>query len=357
MAWLVDEDEDPDIIILSSSPIASTSRTATFDDNSVEFVGFSGTTLCGTVQPQQDPDDSIEFVETQILKPLTGAPRKTQQHTKAAPPDHVSDFDESIEFIMANSAPARIMVGSSEKQPATSPIPKSRREINKNSMPPPMLPQYISAQSYLVDYNMPEPSFPVRPAVMQKKARLLVAELLESPVLEMPAPSQRRLHRRTRSPSANCKINKTRTERPTKHPKDLRSNPILDTAAVHSGDETSEGSSHAEDDVESESDRLFLEEMPETQVSPSYDQTLAYRQSLFTQAPLSAKAPTFANPPMRHYKSFGNGVNENSRPRNLPSSSPPRYDTELDEYAFGSFVVDDEADISYLSDEPSGYVE
>lgn len=352
MAWLVDEDEDPDIIILSSSPIISNqlSRRETVGDDSIEFVGFSGTAANSARHLPQDPDDSIEFVETEVIKP--SVQQRRQQNSKTALLHKTSDPAESIEFIMANSIPARNMAESSKGWLITSPLPKPRRGFGKNSMLPPMLPQHISAQPYSIDEAMPEPSFPVRPIIKQARKRLVVPEELESPILEMPPSSQRRLHRRTDSPLAN---NGLRKERPRKRPKvDLRFNPAFDSAAVHSGDETSEGSSHDEDDVESESDRLFLEEMPETQVSPSYDQTLAYRQSLFTQAPAGAKAPAFAKPPTRPYGAFGNGTGS-SRPRLVLSSSPLRDNSEPDEYVFGSFVVDDDADVSYLSDEPSVY--
>ena len=122
-------------------------------------------------------------------------------------------------------------------------------------------------------------------------------------------------------------------------------NPLFDFAAVHSGDETSEGLSEPENDVEDEYDRLFLQQLPETQLSASYDQTLAYRQSLFTQAPAGSKAPVFANRPVR--PGMFRNTETSSRRRPFVPSSPSN--SEPDEYAFGSFVVDDEAEISYLS--------
>ena len=97
--------------------------------------------------------------------------------------------------------------------------------------------------------------------------------------------------------------------------------------------------------MESDSDRQFLKDIADTQVSPSYDQTLAYRQSLFTQAPGLVNAPAFANRPVR-----GGGfvtAGEHSRRRPMVSSSPPREDFEPDEYVFGSFVVEDDADLSF----------
>jgi len=80
----------------------------------------------------------------------------------------------------------------------------------------------------------------------------------------------------------------------------IRHNPWLDGEAEYSGDEVSEGgSSHSEDDVESEPNRQLLKDIPGTQVSPSYDQFYVYRQSLLTQAPGVQNLPNFMNKPVR----------------------------------------------------------
>lgn len=51
MAWLVDDDEDPDIVILSSSPAIP--RVVDFDE-SVEFVGFAASNIQGwSLKPPQ----------------------------------------------------------------------------------------------------------------------------------------------------------------------------------------------------------------------------------------------------------------------------------------------------------------
>lgn len=120
---------------------------------------------------------------------------------------------------------------------------------------------------------------------------------------------------------------------------------FVDAEAAHSGEELSEGSS-GEDDPEDEYDRRFLHELPATQASPSYDQSLAYRQSLFTQAP-GGLGPRFAGGPVRQGR-FGP---MKARPAVVLSSSPTRTeDDEPNEYVTGSFVVDDDADISYADD-------
>lgn len=125
----------------------------------------------------------------------------------------------------------------------------------------------------------------------------------------------------------------------------IRHNPWLDGEAEHSGDEVTDGSSHSEDDVESESDRQFLKDMPDTQVSPSYDQFQVYRRSLLTQPPQTQSLPVFANQPVRRGAFMT--AREHSRCQTMVSSSPPREGDEPDEYVFGSFVVADDADLSF----------
>jgi len=117
--------------------------------------------------------------------------------------------------------------------------------------------------------------------------------------------------------------------------------------AEHSGDETSEGHSDINDHPESESDHRFLEELPETQASPSYNQTQVYRQSLFTQRPGHAPnaAPIFARPRIMT-GSFAGG-----RPNpGVLGTSSPRSIHASDDYEFGSFVVHDDDDVTMLSD-------
>ncbi|KAF9459485.1 hypothetical protein BDZ94DRAFT_1300548 [Collybia nuda] len=340
MAWLVDEDEDPDIIILSSSPVAANPShlQLTCGDESVEIVRFSENIIDRTTYPTQDPNDSVEIVETRIIQSRTR--QKIQENSNPSLVGQIFSDKEFRRFTAASPALVRRRDGSCTTQLSGPSITK--RELAKDMLPP-TLPCHISTAASLTDDGLPEPSFPIRPTTKQTNKRLVIFDELESPISDMPSPSRRRLHRRANSPVEN----KPRKRQPKKH-----SNLVFDFTAAHSGDETSEGSSHSEDDIGSESDRLFLEEIPETQVSPSYDQTLAYRQSLFTQAPSGEKAPAFAKPPIRHGRVFGDDI---GRPRRRPSlsSSPLRDDSEPDEYVFGSFVVDDDADISYLSDELS----
>ncbi|RDB29658.1 ATP-dependent DNA helicase mph1 [Hypsizygus marmoreus] len=343
MAWLVDEDEDPDIEIVDSSPILSRSRPSPQSTSSRSSP--SGKRSNNNHPLSMDLDESIEFVGTSRISDgrkhsgledcldLSTSPETSRLLSSVA--------DESIEFIMANSIPSRDPLPSSPLWHSSSPAQPRKRATSSTDMPPPKLPRRVLLSSSPArEQDMPEPSFPVKPIARGRRRHIV-----ESPVLDVPPPSQRRLRRRmSSSPQAL-----PRKPKSARSKVDARSNPLFDLAAVHSGDEISEGSSDT-DDVEDETDRLFLEEVPETQASPSYNQSLAYRQSLFTQAPAGSRAPAFANRPVRR-GAFGAGLRNSSRPRPLVSSSPPRGDTEPDEYAIGSFVVDDEAEVSYLSDD------
>lgn len=293
MAWLIDEDEDENLNfeVVDSSPIASrivaakASATNRRSGNSNMSRDFIKQLTYGDENGTRDDQTSspLKYTSSTLLEPMT-----------------------------------------------------SRRGSESSAMmPPPHLPQGPSFDSP-DGSRIPPLSFPVRSFAQTRRRRLI-----DSPGITISSPRPRRLHRR-KSPEPDR--NKSR-----KVPMNVnvQTNPVFDIEAEHSGDETSEGSSGAED-KETEEDRRFLEELPETQVSPSYDQTLAYRQSLFTQAPIGTKAPTFTNAPLRRGV-FGVGYHARRRP--IISSSPPTEHSEPDEYMFGSFVVDDEADISYLSDD------
>ncbi|KAJ7835309.1 hypothetical protein B0H13DRAFT_216139 [Mycena leptocephala] len=312
MAWLLDEDDEPDFEIVDSSPSrrSRNSQSPALSDDSVCVVVDATTSKSAgkrraTSPIVFEPDDSVEMVE-----PL--APRK-----------RVQDPDESVELV----------TDASPSVPAVR-LPGRQRP----DMPPPALPS-----RFLISHSPPEPSFPVRAPGRVARASSLFDD--DSPALEMPSPSQRRrLHRRESSPI------QTGPRRLKPHKLSSRPHKAYDTEAIHSGDEVSEGSSGSE--VESESDRQFLEELPETQVSPSYDQSFAYRQSLLTQTPGGGRMPNFANRPVRKGM-FGGGLSESLRRRPQVSSSPPRDpDDEPDAYDIGSFVVDDDAEISFLSSEP-----
>ncbi|GLB36401.1 putative type III restriction enzyme, res subunit [Lyophyllum shimeji] len=365
MAWLVDEDDDPDFEIVDSSPVASrVLKTSSgkgqrdYDqtskpDGSVELAGFSGPPAERPKQRVSHPpsfakdcaaaDASIEFIGTSGVDkaPCTTNDNILDLSSSPSAVANVNEGDESIEFVAARSILRKDPPSSPLWPDSSSPARTSKgrkRSGSSTAMPPPALPQRPTSPSPRKDQDLPEPSFPVRPPA--KTTRRVV---FDSPSVDMSTPPQRRLHRRA-SPHDQSRPGRQKAAQAKVDP---RSNPLFDFEAQHSGDEVSEGSSSAEDE-EDESDRMFVQQLPETQVSPSYNQTLAYHQSLFTQAPAGAKAPAFANRPVRRGV-FGVGLAP--RPRPMVSSSPPREDDQPDEYVVGSFVVDDDAEISYLTDE------
>lgn len=146
------------------------------------------------------------------------------------------------------------------------------------------------------------------------------------------------LRRLQRYPPSSTPVRKKGKQKMTAF--DAQHNPLFDVIANHSGDEVSEGRSGTDDDMESESDRAFIKNSPLTQVPGSYDQSRVYRQSLFTQAPGEIDIPKFAQGAVRP-NTFGR---QRARRVIQPSSSPAK---GSDDYEFGSFVVRDEADISY----------
>ncbi|KXN84777.1 ATP-dependent DNA helicase mfh1 [Leucoagaricus sp. SymC.cos] len=294
MAWLVDDDDEPDIVILSSSPAVPKNTKA---DLSIEIVGAS---------IPDNPDNR------------QGSPRKSRT---PASNDEVLELSSEPDVFITPSSP-------------TSPESKTHKE-----MPPPSCRSTSSRPQPSPHTLLFEDTQPVRRIGRLVTKRHLPPDEASSDAEEMPPPSQRRLRRYEDSPEPQQK--KRKTEKKSKPLAKRKHNPLLEYSAEHSGDEVSAGSSNSDDDVESESDHQFIKDSPMTQISPSYDQTLAYRKSLMTQAP--GGGPNFANGPMRN-KPFGR-MEPRVRRRVIDSSPPP----EDDDYEFGSFVVDNDADISYLT--------
>ena len=192
------------------------------------------------------------------------------------------------------------------------------------------------------DIDFPQASFAVRPVGKRPQTRHIeTQEDLWEPTTSPPC---RRLIRRDTEIIPRASTPPLQPRKQKKPLISIRHNPWLDGEAEHSGDEVSGGSSHSEDDVESESDRQFLKDVPTTQVSPSYDQFHVYRQSLLTQPPGMQDLPDFANRPARSGFPI---MREHSRRPPMVSSSPRREGDEPDEYVFGSFVVADDADLSF----------
>ena len=263
MAWVLGSDEEPDIQIVSSSPVPLTRKDSPLANNLFD-------------------EESIEVVDGRCLSPA------------------FSGRDQAVE------------------------------------MPPPSVPWRGTLQSpaHSSDHEIPEPSFAVRPVGRLYKQRAAAREP-ESPASEMPPPPQRLKRRDTDLLSWGPSPPPKRKKKPFVS---IRHNPWVDGEAMHSGDEESGGSSHSEDDVESESDRQFIKDIA-TQVSPSYDQSVIYQHGLLTQAPPGG--PAFSTRPLRR----GTYARESAQRRPGVSSSPVREDEFPDEYAFGSFVVDDDEDL------------
>ena len=268
---------------------------------------------------------------------------------------------------------------------------------NRGMMPPPALPPprlvargkpdvavAVPAPILLV---APSPSLPVRPAGFRaKKAAAQIADFSSSP-LHPPPPSQKRLHRRDHRndddahrasasprPPSPPKKKRKRTGRTKKVVRDTaeaaRLNPWIDVEAGHSGDEVSSGGegSSCEEEQESESDRLFAADFQATQPSsPSYDQAAVYRQSLLSQAPpgygngngngnnRKVSVPRFAAPPVRRgaplrlpARAAAGAAAPAGRDERVARSSSPIPPDEEDYYMLGSFVVDDDAEISFM---------
>ncbi|KAH9835748.1 P-loop containing nucleoside triphosphate hydrolase protein [Rhodofomes roseus] len=287
MAWLIDDDEDPDIQVVKSSPV-----------------------LHRNLSPVISSDDELDLFRERFNSPS---------------PANGKD---------ASLASVNPVSGTVTKQ----------REL----MPPPALPARLTRPHEAEP--MPEPTFAVRAPGVQNR-RQAVIDLSDSSPLAMPPPSQRRLRRQRSSPSPPSPPSPA-PHRPKKRKfKDIveaqKANPWMDVEATHSGDERSVGSS----DVENEDgyEPSFVQDALETQVSPSYDQSAVYRRSLLTQAPGGSRAaPVFANrPTARGWGAYGGA----SASRVVSNSS--RYESEDDEYEFGSFVVDDDEDLAtHSSSEP-----
>ncbi|KAF9270443.1 P-loop containing nucleoside triphosphate hydrolase protein [Marasmius fiardii PR-910] len=323
-AWLVDdEDEDVSFQIIDSSPVAPRSKiTAQItleeeEDSCPEFVEGNSWDVQSPDRAfyHDNADDSVEFVEQIFPSPL-----KTKTKVKAS-------RDSDIE----NESPDRCGGMLSPPMPI-----RTKDTPHKASSPP----------------YYPEPSFDIRQAgIVRKRAVVMNASSPAMEIDDSPQPTgQRRIRKRgsvEQSPliprQHKKKTKMSHHERQPLVP--AKNNPYYQMEAEHSGDEVSVGSSSDsdEDNEAAEEDRCFLEELPETQVSPSYDQSLVYRESLLTQAPMGG--PAFAGRPLKRGRI--SGVMSNKRRKGVSSSPPPDVGESPDEYEFGSFVVDDEAEIVY----------
>ena len=288
----------------------------------------------------------------------------------AGPRPRMLESQESDAIVIEDSEPENgsPIVLDSSPVPRRSGPPMSNRDMPPPALPPPRL--RLDSSSPVA----PPPSLPIRAAGQAKRRPVIVPASDSSSPLRPPPPSQKRLHRRRHShdssPSASPAIKKRKFRPATKRLKvrdtaeAARVIPWIDVEAGHSGDEVSSGSSMEE--AESEGDRRFVTDLPATQPSPSYDQSAVYRQSLLSQAPVGNgfSVPKFVAPPARRgvplrgppaAAAAGAALDPGLRPRHerARQSSSPAPPDEEDYYMLGSFVVDDEAEISFSqSSEP-----
>jgi ATP-dependent DNA helicase MPH1 len=358
MGWIVNDDDDDDntlnFEIVDSPPDSPLIPKHALP--SLERMQVGNDSIEISMPQKRHPSSSSKtlvndsMVENELVKKRTFSKRK---FIVSSSPEILSPLRSPDANLVASGStsfgrPITPSPASSPYKIGTCPAPDNKGKAKVSSMLPPALPRRFLASPAIPENDVPEPSFPIRPAGANiTKKRRIISNNNEpsSPSFEMPAPSQRRrLHRLESTPpvrkTAESEIKgKSKQAKPSL----LSRNPntLFDGEAIHSGDEVSEGRSSTEDE-ESESDRLFLKDSPATQASQSYDQILAYQQSLLTQAPAKNVGilPMFANRATRH-KPFGRINGARSR-RYLPSSSPPPPDEDLDHYDIDSFVVGDD---------------
>ncbi|KAI0651647.1 hypothetical protein C8Q79DRAFT_49688 [Trametes meyenii] len=310
MAWLIEDDDEPDLTLINSSPRHARKRA-----------------------------ESLAMSDGEPLFLDSSPPRKS------SPPPAFPSSDEP-EFMDDPPPPLK-----QRSQASSSYSQEKLRAPHRTDMGPPALPAHITASSSpsLSGEAPPPLTFAVRAPGKQARKRPAAEALdVESSPLAMPPLSQRRLQReRPRSPSPAPTPPPKRKKRKFKDAAEAaRRNPWIDLEATHSGDELSLGSSEPDHAPDSD-DRMFVDEPTETQVSPSYDQSAVYRQSLLTQAP-GGSGPVFAHGPVRRGRAaFGPNRAGPSRYQRAVTSSPVGGDEEPDEYVFGSFVVEDDAEISF----------
>ncbi|KAF5312582.1 hypothetical protein D9619_003333 [Psilocybe cf. subviscida] len=347
MSWLIDDDDDEErpFEIVDSSPIAPKQKRplerVTEEGESFEI---SAPVLDDDVIPASDPLEEAAFPEPVRLTQSLIAKGKRKAVTVDSPRSGAAQLGPWSPFRKTNAkgkAP-RSMPSSPTSLPSSSPLyPTVDVVKSRNAMLPPALPRRLLSLQDDGPLDMPEPSHPIRPVGHQAKRRRVVFDEMESPSTDLPPQPQRRLrHAETTPMRTKPTKEKRRREKPSLL--DPNVNLVFDGEAAHSGDEESEG--YSEEEEENEYDRMFIKDSPVTQAPQSYNQSMVYRRSLLTQGP--TQGPAFANHPLRP-KPFGRTVPKNQN-RYLPSSSPPPPDDELDSYEVGgSFVVDDDAEISY----------
>jgi ATP-dependent DNA helicase MPH1 len=290
-------------------------------------------------------DRENEFVANDSIIDISSSPVRIERPLSTGEADHGDDA------IIAESSKMAGKRAEFTKSEATMVFSSPQPACAKHAMLPPPVPIRKSVTNVA-----PEPTFPVRPMLAKRRAKRKAPAAEDDVVGSSPcatSPPRRLRQRRSQSKSPSpCSPLRKNTKSAARKGKGRSRNKTgtliapewVENEAAHSGDEVSDGAiSGAEDQSENEYDREFVNDFPSTQVSPSYNQAQIYRESLLTQAP-KGKGPAFARGPMRR-KPFGNIDRRAPHP---VSSSPPRGpDAGPDEYEMDSFVVPDDAEITY----------
>lgn len=359
------EDDDDDMDIEAGIP-----RLKGIKNNGPGFLSDSSDLETSTPRVQKGKQQLIDLPSTPVLDldPTQDDDLPVSSGAKTAPasssPKHMdnqkwlfglSDSEDDRKRSSTSKAKASfkpIRTGtrsrSTETQPKGPPLPPSLPPPAVEGISKPLLKvnkvARLTRDRYMNDKSddttlVPEPTFAVgRPA---KRKPLVAPPSSPAAVVADNVPPRivRRDSPALMPPPPNPPVPKSK-----KPELKMTSNPALfDIEAEHSGEDASEGESDV-DMVESESDRWFLEEPEETQVSPSYNQTAAYRMGMMTQAPANLNGPQFRTR-ARRTGPFAGGKTQVPKPADW-SSSPTR-ESEPNEYEMGSFVVHDDDMILY----------
>lgn len=293
----------------------------------------------------EEDDRENEFVASDSVIEVSSSPVRIERPLTPGKTDHDNDA------IVAESSKMAGKRAEFTKSEATMVFSSPQPACTKRAMLPPPVPFRVNVTNVA-----PEPTFPVRPMLAKRRGKRKAPAVEDDVVGSSPratSPPRRLRQRRSHSKSPPLgsplrKNTKSVVRKGKGRSRDKTGTLIVpewvENEAAHSGDEVSDGAiSGAEDQSENEYDREFVNDFPSTQVSPSYNQTQIYRESLLTQAP-RGRGPAFARGPMRR-KPFGD---IDRKVPHLVSSSPPRDPDEgPDEYEMDSFVVPDDAEITY----------
>ena len=299
---------------------------------------------------EEDEQDN-GFIANDSVIEISSSPVRMERPLSPGIADH--DSDASV----AESSKMAIKRAEYTKSESAMVFSSPQPVRAKHAMLPPPVPLRVTDAIVA-----PEPTFPIRPMLAKRLGKRKAPAVQDdvdvfgsSPRAASPPRRLRQRRSQSKSPPPRSPLKNGTNgadRKGKKNPRRDRSGMLVapewvENEAEHSGDAVSDGAiSGAEDQSENEYDREFVNDFPSTQVSPSYNQTQIYRESLLTQAP-AGRGPMFSRGPMRR-KPFGDI--DRRGPQHFVSSSPTRDPNEgPDEYEMDSFVVPDDAEIAYSS--------